>query len=68
MFIFIREVATVIAIYREQGFVVLESEARNCNIKLKISKKKADELEVDAMKGIVTYFGNWFIKFQPFKF
>lgn len=68
-FPFTKEVATVIDVWKDQHIVVLKSESRNCNFGLKISEKRLEEVSVnDDVKGIVTYLGKWFIKFQPIKF
>lgn len=67
-FLFTKEVATIIEVRKEQQIVVLQSEARNCVFGLKVSKRKIDTIEVKDVKGIVTYLGKHFIKFQAFKF
>ena len=67
-FPFTKEVATIVDVQKEQHIIVLKSESRNCNFGLKISNKRLEEVEVkDDVKGIVTYLGKYFIKFQPFK-
>lgn len=68
-FVFTKEVATIIDVRKEQQIVILKSEARNCAFGLKVSKKKIDTIKADdEIKGIVTYIGKRFLKFQPFKF
>jgi hypothetical protein len=67
-FLFTKEVATIIEVRKEQQVVLLKSEARNCVFGLKISKRKIDIIKIKDVKGIVTYIGKRFIKFQPFKF